>query len=790
MQAGTRGLQGFKGDKGEPGNSFDPLIGNVDTLEPGQPATASTTIDEEGNLIYFNFGIPKGEKGDTGDTNLTTFDVENGKLIAYDEEGNMYNLGMVAMNPMGEYDNTVSYERLNTVLYNDSTYIALKSSLGNLPTNTEYWQLIGGGVTKEDTELVFNTVADMKTADLKEGYTVKTLGYYSANDGGGATYKIVETTSNYKEELSNGLYAELIIENKINVNQFGAYGDGIHDDYQVFVTMFSDSNKEIYLDNKTYLLSEKLYIKDKDNIIIHGNNATIKLETGTESETLTTEYGAINFDNCNNLIIDDLTIDTNANWYMRPHVDWGGALTPAWQEWLATRNKTYGGLALWSLTNANITNVKCMNSRTGFYINNCQKITLEECVSNRTFADGIYITNGSKYCYVNKHYCENTGDDCYSSDGWANGLNDYIYFTDCTAHISGGALLCANTTNHTFFTNLKGDELNYCPFKYEAFYADCENIVIENCIGITNNNMELEEEHGMPIGGRQSENWVVKNVEVRNSTIINKNPTSRRIEWTHQKIEGIKYINCYVENLTPLFYLNSKDIYIENCEFETQDAFSLIDVQNVELLNNKINNNSYFSNRGNANFYLLRTNNVTIKDNKLSVVADSSHDITFTGVNTYLTSDTEDISGSNTTLSNFKFLGMLKNSYWLASCVSGQLYIQHDEIQTITNNTYTGYLNTTITGNGLTCVLKRRGNYVTAYISGTNTNAIPNTGQYDLTIPNNFKPVADSQYITSTLGGKRYLLSAKTDGRLGVQWASETLPSGQTFFETISWQAV
>lgn len=62
------------------------MIGNVETLEPSQPAAVSTSIDEEQDIVYFNFGIPhgyKGDKGDRGDTAFTTFDVVNGKLIAY-----------------------------------------------------------------------------------------------------------------------------------------------------------------------------------------------------------------------------------------------------------------------------------------------------------------------------------------------------------------------------------------------------------------------------------------------------------------------------------------------------------------------------------------------------------------------------------------------------------------------------------------------------------------------------------------------------------------------------------
>ena len=79
----------------------------------------------------------------------------------------------------------------------------------------------------------FNTVASMKQAtNLTNGSYARTLGYYSINDDGGATYKITSTESQdeYQEVLNNGLYATLISDDVINVKQFGAKGDGINDD--------------------------------------------------------------------------------------------------------------------------------------------------------------------------------------------------------------------------------------------------------------------------------------------------------------------------------------------------------------------------------------------------------------------------------------------------------------------------------------------------------------------------------------------------------------------------------
>lgn len=137
-------------------------------------------------------------------------------------------LGTVAMTPKGEYDSSAYYERLDIVIYNGSSYVAIQSTNGNLPTNTTYWQLLAQKGAK-----TYNTVAEMKAdTDLKDGMSAQTLGYYSVNDGGGATYKITSTESQneYQEELENGLYATLIINGEVNPNQFGAYGDDIHDD--------------------------------------------------------------------------------------------------------------------------------------------------------------------------------------------------------------------------------------------------------------------------------------------------------------------------------------------------------------------------------------------------------------------------------------------------------------------------------------------------------------------------------------------------------------------------------
>lgn len=78
-------------------------------------------------------------------------------------------------------------------------------------------------VLKELNQLelhVYDTVADMKAADLAKGQTARTLGDYALNDGGGATYRITDSPAGYNIDLKNGLKAE-----KINADDSNYYDE-------------------------------------------------------------------------------------------------------------------------------------------------------------------------------------------------------------------------------------------------------------------------------------------------------------------------------------------------------------------------------------------------------------------------------------------------------------------------------------------------------------------------------------------------------------------------------------
>ena len=78
-------------------------------------------------------------------------------------------LGTVAIKHRGEYDAEANYEKLNVVSYNGSSYCAKTSTQGNLPTNTDYWDLMAEKGDKGDTG--------------DDGYTpVKGTDYYTVAD--------------------------------------------------------------------------------------------------------------------------------------------------------------------------------------------------------------------------------------------------------------------------------------------------------------------------------------------------------------------------------------------------------------------------------------------------------------------------------------------------------------------------------------------------------------------------------------------------------------------------------
>lgn len=135
--------------------------------------------------------------------------------------------------------------------------------------------------------LAYDTKASLKSADnLVNGSITRTLGNHQYNDLGGAYYKIRTITSSDVIDdikilaLSNypTLVAEMIKTSKMNVNQYGAYGDGIHDDTEAIQYAINDNQfGTIYFCDGTYLISDtiKTYVDNTKQCNINMEKNTV-----------------------------------------------------------------------------------------------------------------------------------------------------------------------------------------------------------------------------------------------------------------------------------------------------------------------------------------------------------------------------------------------------------------------------------------------------------------------------------------------------------------------------------
>lgn len=151
----------------------------------------------------------------------------------------------------GAWDRSLEYEPLTIVQSDDSAYVSKSYVPVGVPvTDATFWMPWGdfadGVVTLETLSAevasayvrTFDTVADMQAAtDLLAGMTCHTNGFHSAGDGGAAYYTVSASgTANGMDVLAcqGSLKATLVVtEPYVTPEQFGAWGDGTHDDAAV-----------------------------------------------------------------------------------------------------------------------------------------------------------------------------------------------------------------------------------------------------------------------------------------------------------------------------------------------------------------------------------------------------------------------------------------------------------------------------------------------------------------------------------------------------------------------------
>ena len=206
----------------------------------------------------------------------------------------------------GEWDNTQIYEPLSIVQYQGNSFTSRQYvPVGVELTNEEFWASTGNynaqveqyrqDVVKVKSDLnekasindlskrkyQAKNVSEMKSlTNLKIGDLISTSGYLTTNDNGSGDYIVVAANTysgneGYHFNLENGLQVALIHNNKVNIHQFGAIGDGIQDDSEAFKTCFKEGIEVTTL-NKTYLVKPGV-IQLKNKLKWFSNHTIIKV---------------------------------------------------------------------------------------------------------------------------------------------------------------------------------------------------------------------------------------------------------------------------------------------------------------------------------------------------------------------------------------------------------------------------------------------------------------------------------------------------------------------------------
>ena len=182
----------------------------------------------------------------------------------------------------GENDNFANFLRKNLQVgvaeNDDNTYSFM---LGEYQVVTDENRVISIEKFKLDVDKTYPNVASMKAdTELADGQLVQTESYWDKQYGGSAYYDIVSITSLAVDDgkciqLDNGLYAELHpINDTVTVNQYGAYGDGEHDDANSIQLALNAGYGNVTFESERYKFGKTIKLST-DNVYVIGNNATL-----------------------------------------------------------------------------------------------------------------------------------------------------------------------------------------------------------------------------------------------------------------------------------------------------------------------------------------------------------------------------------------------------------------------------------------------------------------------------------------------------------------------------------
>lgn len=214
----------------------------------------------------------------------------------------------------------------------------------------------------------YDNIASLKEAtNLINGSYVKTLGYYTFNDGGGALYRVrnIEENDIVDEALLISLYddnlvAEIVVlNNTIDIKQLGCKAESLFDNKNKLKIAIDNFDKVIISNGDFYIGSP---VTLKNNIIISGINAKIYTDT---------PY-IFNGNTIDNILIENLELESTVNTDNTINMS---EVTPD-----ASGYTTLSSIVdINNSTNITINNCKVHGSFTGLYIHSSHNVNVSNC---------------------------------------------------------------------------------------------------------------------------------------------------------------------------------------------------------------------------------------------------------------------------------------------------------------------------------------------------------------------------------------------------------------------------
>ena len=435
----------------------------------------------------------------------------------------------------------------------------------------------------------FDNVASMKEAtNLIDGSYAETLGFNAKNDGGKGLYKIRKITNddvvndmNIIPLSDDTLIAELIINDELNINQVGIFGDNETNLTSKLQFVFDNYNK-IFIPDGIYLHDNVLVVNS--NTLIHGEQSSVLYSNNPVTSS-------IEIYNADNVEFKNLTLESNATTRLN--------------------GEHQVGLLIKNSSNINVHNIIVNGSPTsGIYTINSTNVKIYNNIVKNTMADGIHTTGNSKNVQILNNRTFNIGDDFIAVVSY-QGDSDYVENVEIIGNIVNDGR--ARGISVVGGKKVTIDSNTIYNTDYSSIYINQENNLTKESsdIIITNNNTYDSHVNGTSTRGAifistDQGTYNTHNIIFANNIVKNCKNTGVDLI----RVNNVKLINNIIEDVKK----STINIQLSN---------------NVDINNNNLTMDSTVTTTGLNNIDINKSTKINLLDN--TITHSTSHGINLNG---------------------------------------------------------------------------------------------------------------------------------------------------------------